>query len=130
TPEPVRSRYPQVERRDEPFRAFREDVLDQLGTALVDAPAPREYAGVTDSSTPGGALRGGHIPTAVNIPWTSALGPDGLFRSRAELDAVYGHLPTADPLTVYSGAGERSSHTWFVLKYLLGCDTVRNYDGS
>lgn len=129
TPERPRSRYPQARREDAGVRAFREDVLANLGTALVDVRSPQEYAGFSDDPARG-VLRGGHIPTAVNIPWTSALRPDGRFRSRSELDAVYGHLVGADPLTVYSGVGERSSHTWFVLKYLLGSATVRNYDGS
>ncbi|MGI5221239.1 sulfurtransferase [Nocardia sp. CA-290969] len=129
TPERPRSRYPLVRRDDAAVRAFREDVLEHLGTALVDVRSPQEFAGFSDD-TARGVLRGGHIPTAVNIPWTSALRPDGRFRPRSELDAIYGHLTAADPLTVYSGVGERSSHTWFVLKYLLGCATVRNYDGS
>ncbi len=75
-------------------------------------------------------LRGGHIPSPVNLPWNEAVGPDGRFRDRDALDTVYGELTDAGPLVVYSGIGERASHTWFVLKYLLGADSVRNYDGS
>lgn len=129
TPEPTRSRYPDTERDDRRFRAFREGVLDHLGEPLIDVRSPNEYAGNPGEGGPGTALRGGHIPTAVNIPWTDALTTDGRFRSRAELDEVYGDID-AGPITVYSGVGERSSHTWFVLKYLLGREPVRNYDGS
>ncbi|MGA6208291.1 sulfurtransferase [Nocardia testacea] len=129
TPEPARSRYPQVERDDTAIRAFREEVLEYLGEPLVDVRSPHEYAGDPGEGGPGTALRGGHIPTAVNIPWTSALTPGSRFRGRSELDEVYGIIEPG-PVTVYSGVGERSSHTWFVLKYLLGRETVRNYDGS
>ncbi|MEU1985343.1 sulfurtransferase [Nocardia sp. NPDC019395] len=130
TPEPGRSRYPRAHRDDATDRVFREEVLAQLGAPLVDVRSPHEYAGFSGEAGTEAVLRGGHIPTAVNIPWTSALGPDGRFRSRAALDSVYGDLAGPDPLIVYSGVGERSSHTWFVLKYLLGHDSVRNYDGS
>lgn len=130
TPEPARSSYPHVERDDSTVRAFREEVLERLGAPLVDVRSPQEYAGFPGEPGTVGALRGGHIPTAVNIPWTRALGPDGRFRPRAELEQVYGGLLDSGPLTVYSGVGERSSHTWFVLSYLLGCESVRNYDGS
>ncbi|WP_328391164.1 sulfurtransferase [Nocardia sp. NBC_00416] len=130
TPEPTRSRYPAVVRDDTKVRAFREDVLDQLGTPLIDVRSPQEYAGFTGATGPDTVLRGGHIPTAMNIPWTDALAPDGRFRGRAELDAIYGEVPGTGPVTVYSAVGERSSHTWFVLEYLLGRESVRNYDGS
>lgn len=130
TPEPSRSEYPLVERDDTAIRAFREEVLAGLGTPLVDVRSPEEYAGAPGEGGSGTPLRGGHIPTAVNIPWTSALGPDGRFRGRAELDAIYGEVGADGPVTVYSAVGERSSHTWFVLKYLLGRESVRNYDGS
>ena len=124
------SQYPVVTRDDSTVRVFREEVLDQLGTALVDVRSEREYAGFPDEPGQDSVLRGGHIPTAVNIPWTRALRPDGRFRDRTELDELYAGLPRPGPLTVYSKVGERSSHTWFVLRYLLGIDTVRNYDGS
>jgi thiosulfate/3-mercaptopyruvate sulfurtransferase len=80
-----------------------------------------------------GALRGGHIPTARSIPWGKAAQDNGRFRSRAELDELYGFLEQGDtyPKTiVYCRIGERSSHTWFVLTHLLGKPGVRNYDGS
>ncbi|MFC9892213.1 sulfurtransferase [Nocardia sp. NPDC127579] len=122
---PVRSAYPEVERDDRTARAFRDDVLGHLGKPLVDVRAPEEYAGEEAS-----ALRAGHIPTARNIEWTQAIGAGGRFRSRAELDELYRGLTDSDDLIVYSRIGERSSLSWFVLTYLLGFRTVRNYDGS
>ncbi|MGW4770390.1 sulfurtransferase [Nocardia sp. NPDC004278] len=129
----TRSEYPLVSRDDATVRAFREDVLAHLGRPLIDVRSPEEYSGelIQPPINPeDAALRGGHIPTAVNIAWTEAFHSDGRFRSRAELDEIYGALATADDLVVYSRVGERSSHTWFVLTYLLGLDGVRNYDGS
>ncbi|MEV0075534.1 sulfurtransferase [Nocardia neocaledoniensis] len=126
------SDYPLVARDDSLARAFRDDVLARLGAPLVDVRSAKEYSGELENKPLDqeyAALRGGHIPSAVNIPWTTACGPDGRFRSRAELDAVYGALPAED-LVVYSRVGERSSHTWFVLAFLLGRRSVRNYDGS
>ncbi|WP_194834233.1 sulfurtransferase [Nocardia sp. XZ_19_369] len=127
------SDYPAVTRDDSTVRAFREDVLAHLGKPLIDVRSPEEYSGELAHppiNPEDAALRGGHIPTAANIPWTEAFNNDGRFRSRAELDAIYGALGAADDLIVYSRVGERSSHTWFVLTYLLGFETVRNYDGS
>jgi thiosulfate/3-mercaptopyruvate sulfurtransferase len=127
------SRYPPVRRDDGTARAFREDVLDRLGRPLIDVRSPEEYSGelIQPPINPeDAALRGGHIPTAVNIPWTDAFNTDGRFRSRAELDEIYGTQATGYDLVVYSRVGERSSHTWFALTFLLGFDTVRNYDGS
>lgn len=79
-----------------------------------------------------GAQRGGHIPGAVNIPWVQAVAEDGTFKSRDELMGLYGNLGiTADKeIIAYCRIGERSSHTWFALHYLLGYPNVRNYDGS
>ncbi|MFC4377584.1 sulfurtransferase [Nocardia halotolerans] len=154
-PVPAASDYPEVVRDDSTARAFREDVLGRLGAPLVDVRSAAEYSGrdgdmpsspadaevaasprgqawlrsAAAAGPPSATQRGGHVPTAVNIPWTQACTVDGRFRSRAELDAVYGALP-ADDLVVYSGVGERSSHTWFVLTFLLGRRSVRNYDGS
>ncbi|MFI6171903.1 sulfurtransferase [Nocardia sp. NPDC051052] len=150
TPHLTPSDYPAVKRDDSSARAFREDVLAHLGKPLIDVRSPEEYSGTLAHSSPDhhppsnryampaikptnpedAALRGGHIPTAANIPWTEAFTNDGRFRSRAELDAIYGAHTAEDDLVVYSRVGERSSHTWFVLTYLLGFDTVRNYDGS
>ncbi|MFR9753494.1 sulfurtransferase [Nocardia sp. 004] len=127
----VRSDYPEVRRDDNTIRAFREDVLAHLGEPLIDVRSAAEYRGApTRSGTPQDALRGGHIPSASNIPWTEALTSDGRFRPHAELDEIYPALNDRDDLIVYSGTGVRSSHTWFVLTYLLGRGEVRNYDGS
>ena len=131
-PYPTPSDYPEVERDDSTARAFREDVLARLGKPLVDVRSAQEYSGELEDKPLNqeyATLRGGHVPTAVNIPWTAAATIDGRFRSRADLDEVYGALP-ADDLVVYSRVGERSSHTWFVLTFLLGRRSVRNYDGS
>ena len=96
-------------------------------TALVDARTPAEFTG-EDAR----AARGGHIPGAANIPWTMDLNEDGTFKPAAELAALYGGqgvTPDKDVIA-YCRIGERSSHTWFVLRYLLGYPRVRNYDGS
>jgi thiosulfate/3-mercaptopyruvate sulfurtransferase len=77
-----------------------------------------------------GALRGGHIPTAVSIPWAKAAAADGRFRGRSELDEIYSDFASDSEVIAYCRIGERSSHTWFVLTHLLGYDRVRNYDGS
>jgi thiosulfate/3-mercaptopyruvate sulfurtransferase len=80
-----------------------------------------------------GAVRGGHIPGAASVPWAKAADEDGRFRSRAELEEIYRGqeaLDPAEPVIVYCRIGERSSHTWFVLRYLLGFADVKNYDGS
>ncbi|MBH0777419.1 sulfurtransferase [Nocardia bovistercoris] len=127
-PRPRRTDYPTVRRDDGAARAFRDDVITHFGKPLVDVRSATEYAGDANSGDP--ALRGGHIPTALNIPWTDTVAPDGRFRSRAALDELYGGLVGHDDLVVYSRVGERSSHTWFVLTYLLGYARVRNYDGS
>jgi thiosulfate/3-mercaptopyruvate sulfurtransferase len=80
-----------------------------------------------------GALRGGHIPGAKSVPWARAANADGTFKSAAELRAIYQDeqgLSPSDDVIAYCRIGERSSHTWFVLRYLLGYEKVRNYDGS
>ncbi|MFC9997958.1 sulfurtransferase [Nocardia sp. NPDC127526] len=124
--------YPAVERDDKSARAFRQDVVANLDVPLVDARVFEEYTGeLVDLDRPDEqALRAGHIPTAVNIPWTSAVGPDSRFRPRAELDVIYGSALGAGAPIVYSRMGRLSSHTWFTLTYLLGVDRVRNYDGG
>ncbi|MFE6925777.1 sulfurtransferase [Nocardia sp. NPDC057663] len=131
-PYPVTSDYPDVVRDDTVARAFRDEVLARLGGPLVDVRSEQEYSGELEDKPLNqeyATLRGGHVPTAVNIPWAQACTSDGRFRSRADLDEVYGALPAED-LVVYSRVGERSSHTWFVLTFLLGRRSVRNYDGS
>jgi thiosulfate/3-mercaptopyruvate sulfurtransferase len=130
--------YPVVERADGRIRAFRDDVLVHLDTdgPLVDVRSPGEFSGELmhmPDYPQEGALRGGHIPGASNVPWKMAANDDGTFKSRAELESIYqtdlGLGPDDDVIT-YCRIGERSSHTWFVLTHLLGFPTVRNYDGS
>ncbi|MCS6840009.1 MAG: sulfurtransferase [Roseiflexaceae bacterium] len=130
--------YHAPERDDTAIRAFRDQVLAHIrqpGTALVDVRSPQEYTGERlhmPEYPQEGALRGGHIPTAVNIPWASAVREDSTFKSADELRELYtskGITPDKDIIT-YCRIGERSSHTWFVLTYLLGYPKVRNYDGS
>lgn len=138
-PTPVRAEYPVPARRnDDQWRAFREDVLAHIGNGpLVDVRSPAEYTGEV-TSAPGfedkeGALRGGHIPTASSVPWARAANDDGTFKSRDELEQIYKNeagVGEAENVIAYCRIGERSSHTWFVLKHLLGYKNVRNYDGS
>ena len=124
--------------RDNSIRAFRSQVIESLGArgrALVDVRSPAEYTGEL-AAPPGyeqeGAQRSGHIPTAVSIPWASAVRDDGTFKPADELRALYAsHGVTADKeVTAYCRIGERSALTWFVLSELLGYERVRNYDGS
>jgi thiosulfate/3-mercaptopyruvate sulfurtransferase len=133
-PTATTSGYPVVERDDAKIRAFKDDVLAVLGDVpLVDVRSPLEYTGERTHMPDypeEGALRGGHIPTAVSIPWAKAAASDGRFRSRAELDEIYGDFDPSGEVIAYCRIGERSSHTWFVLTHLLGFEKVRNYDGS
>jgi thiosulfate/3-mercaptopyruvate sulfurtransferase len=124
--------------RDDSIRAYRDQVKDWLGEssrALVDVRSPGEYAGDL-IAPPGyeqeGAQRGGHIPTAASIPWASAVRDDGTFKSADELRELYGGkgITPDKEVTAYCRIGERSAHTWFVLRELLGFERVRNYDGS
>jgi thiosulfate/3-mercaptopyruvate sulfurtransferase len=131
--------YKASERNDAPIRAFREDVHTHLRTQgqLVDVRSPEEYTGARmhmPDYPNEGALRGGHIPGAKSIPWAKAINPDdGTFKPAAELKKLYCEdnklAPNGDTIA-YCRIGERSSHTWFALKYLLGFEKVRNYDGS
>ena len=124
--------------RDESIRIYRETVKDGIGEqskALVDVRSPQEYSGEL-IAPPGyeqeGAQRGGHIPTAASIPWATAVRDDGTFKSADELRELYeskGVTPEKE-VTAYCRIGERSAHTWFVLRELLGYETVKNYDGS
>ncbi len=130
------SDYPAVERDDRQIRAFRDDVLAHLGQPLIDVRSPEEYSGERThmpAYPEEGALRGGHIPGAASVPWSRAAGELGVFKSKAELEDLYlnqAKLNRGDDVIAYCRIGERSSHTWFVLRYLLGFDTVKNYDGS
>ena len=135
-PQYPRAEYHARERNDSEIRAFRDQVRELLGkVALVDVRSPDEYSGKKlhmPEYPQEGALRGGHIPTAQSIPWGQAVNEDGTFKLREELEQLYGSkgiTPDRDVIA-YCRIGERSSHTWFVLKYLLGYKNVRNYDGS
>jgi len=133
------TRYQAPERADGAHRAFRDQVLRHVDARgpLVDVRSPEEFAG-TRLHMPDypneGALRGGHIPGARSIPWAKAIDPeDGTFLPSAALRRLYveeHHLDPAKDVITYCRIGERSSHTWFALKYLLGFRRVRNYDGS
>ena len=124
-------------RNDAAIRSFFHDVLAHLGTGkLVDVRSPQEYSGERTHMPDypqEGTLRGGHIPTARSIPWAKAANADGSFKSADELRTLYetenGLTPKDDVIT-YCRIGERSSHSWFVLTYLLGYKNVKNYDGS
>ncbi len=125
-------------RADYKIRAYRDQVLAhvQAGLPLVDVRSPAEYSGELlhmPNYPQEGALRGGHIPGARNVPWARAANADGTFKSAEELRAIYEAeqgLRPDDTVVAYCRIGERSSHTWFVLTYLLGYPNVRNYDGS
>jgi thiosulfate/3-mercaptopyruvate sulfurtransferase len=135
-PDRPRTDYPVVERDDSAVRAFREQVVEHLGQPMIDVRSPGEYSGELlhmPDYPQEGAMRGGHIPGARNVPWARAAAEDGTFRGRKELEAIYGGeagLDSGDDVIVYCRIGERSSHTWFVLTHLLGFPQVRNYDGS
>ncbi len=118
------------------IRAFRDDVVKAIGNQnLVDVRSPDEYAGrlLAPAHLPQEAgQRGGHVPTAVNVPWSKAANEDGTFKSAEELQALYAAagLDTAKDTIAYCRIGERSAHSWFVLHELLGLENVKNYDGS
>jgi thiosulfate/3-mercaptopyruvate sulfurtransferase len=121
---------------DTSIRAFRDEVIGAIGQKnLVDVRSPDEFAGklVAPAHLPQeGAQRPGHIPTAVNVPWSKAANEDGTFKSDDELARLYADagLDTGKDTIAYCRIGERSSHTWFVLRELLGHENVKNYDGS
>jgi thiosulfate/3-mercaptopyruvate sulfurtransferase len=120
------------------IRAFRDDAMkhQESKKPLIDVRSPKEYTGELlhmEAYPQEGALRGGHIPGAKNVPWARAANEDGTFKSVEDLKAIYEKeqgLKLNDDVIAYCRIGERSSHTWFVLTYLLGYDKVRNYDGS
>jgi len=128
--------YPVVDRDDSTLRAFRDDVLNHFGNPLIDVRSTEEYTGERThmpAYPEEGALRGGHIPTAKSVPWARAAGDLGVFKSRKDLEDIYlgeAGLKEGDDVIAYCRIGERSSHTWFALNYLLGFKNVRNYDGS
>jgi thiosulfate/3-mercaptopyruvate sulfurtransferase len=127
-----------AKRRDDEIRAFAPDALafSKAGKPLIDVRSPGEFKGdVTHMPEypQEGVLRGGHIPGAKSVPWKTAANDDGTFKSAAELQKIYNEnlgFKPGDATIAYCRIGERSSHTWFVLKYLLGYTNVRNYDGS
>jgi thiosulfate/3-mercaptopyruvate sulfurtransferase len=137
TPSHDRTNY-KAQAPDPTIRAFRDDVLAMVNSgapALVDVRSPQEFTGeiIHMMGYPQeGAQRGGHVMGAQNIPWGQAVNPDGTFKTPEELKALYeGKSITPDKdIISYCRIGERSSHTWFVLRYLLGYPNVRNYDGS
>ena len=138
-PEPPAATYAAPARDDSHIRAFRDRVEAHVAAhgQLIDVRSPEEYTGerlhMPDYPNEG-ALRGGHIPGAANVPWSRAVDPaDGTFRDAAALRTLYeaeAGLAGDGEVIVYCRIGERSSHTWFVLTYLLGYERVRNYDGS
>jgi thiosulfate/3-mercaptopyruvate sulfurtransferase len=130
--------YPVPTRDDAPIRAFIDDTIAHSTERkpLIDVRSPEEFSGermhMPDYPNEG-ALRGGHVPGAANVPWKRAAADDGTFRPRGELEAIYegeAGLSSSDDVITYCRIGERSSHTWFVLTHLLGYPKVRNYDGS
>ena len=137
-PEITKTKYISSERDDSKIRAFREQVLMHIKSKkpLIDVRSPDEYSGKKlhmEGYPNEGALRGGHIPGAKSVPWSKAVNSDGTFKTSDELKALYMKevgLKITDEVIAYCRIGERSSHTWFVLKYLLGFPNVRNYDGS
>ncbi len=135
-PELKRTTY-QAKDADLSLRAFLPQVQQasaQRSAAMVDVRSPQEFTGeiLAPPGLPETCQRGGHIPGARNIPWSKACNEDGTFKSEDELRGLYGGegVDGSRPVIAYCRIGERSSHTWFVLKYLLGYTNVTNYDGS
>jgi thiosulfate/3-mercaptopyruvate sulfurtransferase len=135
---PESSSYKAPVRDDKEFRAFRDQVLKHVAEKgkMIDVRSPAEYSGERTHMPEypnEGALRGGHIPGAKSVPWAKAVAEDGTFKDAAQLKELYeagAGLDASDDVIVYCRIGERSSHTWFALHYLLGYPNVRNYDGS
>jgi thiosulfate/3-mercaptopyruvate sulfurtransferase len=134
-PDRVETVYSATE-QDPSIRALRDDVLAAIGTQnLVDVRSPDEFSGklLAPAHLPQeAAQRAGHIPTALNVPWSAAANKDGTFKSDAELTDLYSSVGLQDDkdTIAYCRIGERSSHTWFVLTEILGKRNVKNYDGS
>jgi thiosulfate/3-mercaptopyruvate sulfurtransferase len=137
-PRPTASSYKAPKRSDDKIRAFFQEARDHsaAGKPLVDVRSLEEYSGQRTHMPDypqEGTLRGGHIKGARSVPWSRAANPDGTFKDAESLRAIYEKekgLKKSDDIIAYCRIGERSSHTWFVLTYLLGYDRVRNYDGS
>jgi thiosulfate/3-mercaptopyruvate sulfurtransferase len=137
-PQRTPTAYPVVERNDAPIRAYREDVEAHLaaGGQLLDVRSPQEFTGERTHMPDypqEGAMRGGHIPGARSVPWGRAAQEDGTFKPVEQLRELYEQeqgLDGSQRTVAYCRIGERSSHSWFVLRHLLGYEDVRNYDGS
>ena len=138
-PKYAKTNYPVPKKRfDKEIRAFFDEALAQSksGRPLIDVRSPGEYKGEITHMPEypqEGVLRGGHIPGAKSMPWKTATKDDGTFKPASELAKIYFDQCGVGPkkeTVVYCRIGERSSHTWFVLTYLLGLNNVRNYDGS
>jgi thiosulfate/3-mercaptopyruvate sulfurtransferase len=138
TPSYAATAYKAPARTDYKIRAFRDQVLSHVNSQLplVDVRSPKEYSGELlhmEAYPNEGALRGGHIPGAKSVPWAKAVNDDATFKSPEDLRQLYekeNGLSADQNIIAYCRIGERSSHTWFALKYILGLDNVRNYDGS
>jgi thiosulfate/3-mercaptopyruvate sulfurtransferase len=126
----------QAQEQDHSIRAFRDEVVDAIGSKnLVDVRSPDEFSGkiLAPAHLPQEqSQRAGHIPTALNVPWSKLANDDGTFRSDEEIAKIYAEvgLDTSRPTIAYCRIGERSSHSWFALRELLGHSDVKNYDGS
>ena len=136
TPKTAKTQY-KAAKADLSLRAFlpqAQEASARSTAALVDVRSPQEFSGeiLSPPGLPETCQRGGHIPTARNIPWGMACNDDGTFKSYDDLKRLYGSegIDGSKPVVAYCRIGERSSHTWFVLKYLLGFEDVTNYDGS
>jgi thiosulfate/3-mercaptopyruvate sulfurtransferase len=133
----VRTTQYRAPEQDRALRAFLPDVqqaVSAAGVELVDVRSPQEFSGelLAPPGLPETCQRGGHIPGASNIPWSSTCNEDGTFKPAGEIRKIYetAGITGARPIITYCRIGERSSHSWFVLKYLLGHENVQNYDGS
>jgi thiosulfate/3-mercaptopyruvate sulfurtransferase len=135
-PKCQRSNY-QIPPTDESIRAYRDEIMSTLRQNrinLIDVRSPDEYTGkvIAPPGMTETAQRGGHIPGAKSIPWAKTVNDDGTFKTKEELEKLYqdAGCDFSKPSIAYCRIGERSSHTWFVIKYLLGKENVKNYDGS
>lgn len=127
--------YPVVERNDADFRIFVDELRDLVDgpATILDARGELEYTGESlgiEGEGAAGVLRGGHIPGALSYPWGRSVYPNARFRPRQDIENAYSALDKTNHTIAYCQLGDRSAHTWFVLKYLLGFDNIRNYDGS
>jgi len=137
-PQFPKTNYKAKKRNDNPIRAFKDEIIEHIkkGGILIDVRSRKEYTGELihmPDYPQEGALRGGHIPTSINIPWATAVNEDSTFKSIEELRKIYKekfNITEDKEIITYCRIGERSAHTWFVLKYLLNYPKVKNYDGS